>query len=201
MTPATLPARDEDLDPRRWLDGHGDYLYRYAKARVRRPDVAEDLVQETLLAAWRGRAKFRGRAVERSWLTSILKHKVIDWLRQAVREQARLTPLDPADPFFTPAGKWKHRPAAWAAGDSDLERAEFWAVVGRCTDKLPARLRDAFVLWHLEERPTEAVCQALKVTPTNMWVMLHRARLRLWKCLSTNWYGPDPAEREGRDEA
>ena len=78
------------LAPDAWVDRHGGYLYRYALGRVRRQEVAEELVQETLLAAWRGRAGFAGRSSERSWLTAILKRKVIDWLRATVRERDRV---------------------------------------------------------------------------------------------------------------
>lgn len=196
--------RNAPLDPHGWVERHGDYLYRFALARVRRAEAAEDLVQEALLAAWRGRARYGGRAAERSWLTAILKRKVIDWLRTAVRDRGRADPGDDGwlDKQFTSGGKWKSGPDEWAfdAPEAGVERGEFWDAVHGCTDKLPARLRDVFVLWHLDERPTDEVCQAAKVTPTNLWVMLHRARHRMWRCLSRNWYGIDPDERKGRAE-
>ena len=88
QVPEADGAEAEPLtNPREWVDRHGDFLYRFAMARVRRADVAEDLVQETLLAAWRGRARFAGRSSERTWLTSILKRKAIDWLRRRVLER------------------------------------------------------------------------------------------------------------------
>lgn len=202
-TPTDRPRRDAPLDPQGWVDRHGDYLYRYAVGRVRRGEVAEDLVQEALLAAWRGRAKFGGRASERSWLTAILKRKLIDWLRATVRQRGRTAPGDDdwSDRLFTGSGKWKTAPDDWAsdAPDAGLGRAEFWDTVRGCADKLPARLRDVFVLWHLDERPGDEVCRAVKVTPANLWVMLHRGRLRMWRCLTRAWYGRDPDDRsEGR---
>lgn len=197
---------DTPLDPQRWVDRHGDYLFRYAVARLARREVAEELVQETFLAAWRGRAKYAGRASERSWLTAILKRKVIDWLRSAVRDRDRADELaadKTTDRLFTAGGKWKSGPTDWPSDtpEAGAEREEFWAVVGGCTQKLPTRLRDVFVLWHLDEQPTEVVCKAARVKPNNLWVMLHRARLRMWRCLSRGWYGVDPDERsEGRGE-
>lgn len=194
VRPPDRPRRAAPLDPRGWVDRHGDYLYRYALARVRRGEAAEDLVQEALLAAWRGRAKFDGRASERSWLTAILKRKVIDWLRAVVRERDRTAAADDwADRQFTASGKWRQGPDEWSsdAPISPAERAEFWVTLDGCASRLPARLRDAFVLWHLDERPGDEVCRAMRVTPNNLWVMLHRARLRLWRCLSRNWYGDE----------
>ncbi len=195
--------RGAPLDPHGWVERHGDYLYRFALGKVGRGEAAEDLVQEALLAAWRGRARYGGRATERSWLTAILKRKVIDWLRAAVRNRGRVEPGDDGwvDKQFR-GGKWRTGPDEWEADTpgAGVERREFWEVVSGCTGKLPPRLRDVFVLWHLDERPTDEVCQAAKVTPTNLWVMLHRARLRMWRCLTRNWYGVDPDDREGRAE-
>jgi len=185
---------EHTIDPLQWVERHGDYLYRYALRLVRKPDAAEDLVQETLLVAWRGRDQFAGRAQERSWLTAILKRKVIDWLRKRIRERDRLT-FGEADSFtddmFSKSGKWKKSPKRWNQGapETESDREEFWETIHACSDKLPLKLRDAFVLWHLEDQSSAEVCQKLKVRPTHLWVILHRARLRMWHCLSKKWYG------------
>jgi RNA polymerase sigma-70 factor (ECF subfamily) len=179
------------------MDRHGDHLYRFALARVRRPDVAEDVVQETLLAAWRGRAGFAGAAAERTWLTAILKRKVVDWLRQRVRERPAPDGPDPfADDLFTARGTWRVPPGRWGPHDP-AERAEFWAVLHACVGKLPPRLHDAFALRYLDEADGATVCQELGLTPTNFWAVLHRSRLRMWRCLSANWFGDGPAEGGG----
>lgn len=205
--PPNTPERRKEppLAPSAWLDRHGDYLYRYAIGRVGRDDVAEELVQDTLLAAWRGREAFAGRASERSWLTAILKRRVIDWLRKAVRERRRTEQSADgwADKLFTSDGRWKSGPGEWASDTPEVgvERTEFWAAVGGCAQKLPHRLRHVFVLWHLEEATADDVCAAAGVTTNHLWVMLHRARLRMWRCLSRAWYGVDPDERsERRDD-
>jgi RNA polymerase sigma-70 factor (ECF subfamily) len=187
------------LDPRVWLEQYGDYLYRFAVARVRRSDVAEDLVQETLLAAWRGRDGFNGTAAsERTWLTAILKRKAIDWLRRQVRERLAIDPGADPDQFevelFTRHGEWKRSPSLWVRGQPNeaLDREEFWVVFYACLGKLPVRLHDVFALRYLDETAAEELCRDLGLTAPNLWVMLHRARLRMWECLSRNWFGEEP---------
>lgn len=187
------------LDPATWVDAHGDYLYRFALARVSDPEAAEELVQEALLAALTARHSFRGRASERSWLTGILKRKVVDWLRAAVRRRTRQVPLSEpwADAVFTRSGKWRWTPGVWATDDPGREvaQAEFRAVFHDCLDKLPARLRQAIVLRYLDEQLTDDVRRAVGVSAANLWVILHRSRLRLWQCLSVNWFGDETEAR------
>jgi RNA polymerase sigma-70 factor (TIGR02943 family) len=188
------------MDPTEWVDQHGDYLYRYAIRNIHRADVAEDLVQETLLAALKGRTGYSGRASERTWLTAILKRKVIDWLRRAIQERtasAELGSDQRANDPFDRREKWRVRPKRWTTGapSTELERKEFWAVIRGCSGKLAPRLRQVFLLWYLEERSADAICQAIGITPTNLWVMLHRSRLGMWQCLTTNWYGQPTSER------
>ena len=205
MNPSVAPASKtssagEPLNPGAWIETHGEYLYGYALRLVRKGEVAEDMVQESLLAAWRGRDQFAGLASERSWLTSILKRKIIDWLRKTVRDRKHLE--DPGidssvDDLFGPLGKWRTKPRSWTSEspDAGLERSEFWRAVHQCADKLPPRLREVFVLWHLEETPSAEVCEAVGISSANLWTMLHRARMRLWKCLGENWFespAPDP---------
>jgi len=184
------------LDPATWVDTHGDYLYRFALARARDPEVAEELVQETLLAALSARKSFRGQSSERSWLTAILKRKAIDWLRAEVRKRVKHEPLPDkwADAQFTRGGKWKKKPDEWSADDPgrEMTRDDFRDTLAVCLDKLPPRLRQAFVLRHVDEQAADDVCEAVGVSSTNLWVMLHRARLRLWRCLSVNWLGEEP---------
>ncbi len=190
------PGPVTSVDPRTWFERHGDYLYRFAMARVRRADAAEDLVQETLLAAWKARDEFNGQASERTWLTAILKRKAVDWLRRRVREQMHLAAPTAdrfADDLFDRRGEWKTAPGRWDRGAVEpLDREEFWATLHGCLDKLPPRLHEVFALRYLDEAAGDEVCRELGLTPSNMWVMLHRARLRMWWCLSKNWFGEEP---------
>lgn len=180
-----------------WVNEYGDALYRYAVRRL--PNAAaEDVVQETFLAALKAERPFAGRASARTWLIGILKHKVIDYIRKASREQpvADLEANDSwADNLFDAAGHWRVGPRAWQASpEKILEQHEFLAVLNQCLEKLPARLRDAFILREVDDQKTAEICKILDITPTNLWVLLHRTRLRLQNCLTENWF----ATPEGR---
>ena len=182
-----------------WLDRHGDALYRYALVRVRDSDIAEDMVQETLLAALRARDSYAGQASERTWLVAILKNKIIDHFRRAARETPMPDPPEPDDTveaFFegeTP-GHWTEAPATWGRPDTALEQTEFWRAFRDCLANLPERQARVFALTELDELSTPELCKALDITASNAWVLLHRARLRLRDCLERSWFGL-PAER------
>ncbi len=173
-------------DPALWVDHFGDYLFRYALGRLRDRDAAEDLVQETFLAALRARGRFAGRSSPRTWLVGILKHKLLDAVR---RRAADPGPDAAADALFDRKGMWRVRPEEWG-GDprAALETEEFWAAFHVCLGRLPVRLADAFTLRELEGLAAEQVCAALDVSRGNLWVLMHRARLALWRCLDANWF-------------
>ena len=174
----------------RWLTEHGDALYRYAQQRVRNPDVAEDLVQETLLAALASSDGFGGRSAERTWLIGILKHKLVDHLRISIRQQP-LTELQSEgdlDPFDK-NGRWKIRVSKWQCDPHEtVENAEFQKTLASCLSKLPPRIAQVFWLHEAESMSSKELCKELEISPTNVWTMLHRARLRLQRCLSLNWF-------------
>jgi RNA polymerase sigma-70 factor (ECF subfamily) len=180
-------------NPAKWVDEHGDYLFRYALSRLRQRDVAEDLVQETFLAALRGRDRFAGASSERTWLVGILKRKIVDHLRRKAHEQpvSDVTDSDRwAEALFDERGHWKKKPGQWPADPSAaFEKQEFWAIFTACLRKLPERLANAFTLREVEELDSQEVCKVLNVSANNLWVMLHRARLGLWRCLEVNWFG------------
>ncbi len=182
-------GRGPATDPEGWLDRHGDGLYRYALARLRDPDAAADLVQETFLEALRSRENFEGRSSERTWLIGILRHKVLDHLRRSGRERA--APVgDPDEGPFDRQGFWRVGPARWGGDPAwALERREFWGVFGVCLAKLPSIHADAFLLRELEGLDAPEVCQLLGISPVNLWARLHRARLSLRDCLERNWFG------------
>jgi RNA polymerase sigma-70 factor (TIGR02943 family) len=191
------PVRGE-VCPERWVDEHADYLYRFALARVGAPEAAEDLVQETLLAALEAAPSFAGRSSERTWLTGILKNKLVDRLRQTQR--ARLVadlgrPDDFVDGLYDRAGHWKAGPREWEGDPARaLERREFWEAFRHCHAHLPDRMREVFSLRHLDGVPGPEVCRVLGISATNLWALLHRARVRLWRCLDRTGFGPPAAE-------
>jgi RNA polymerase sigma-70 factor (ECF subfamily) len=184
-------------DPAGWVERHGDYLFRYALARLRRAELAEDLVQEAFLGALRARDQFAGASSERTWLVSILKRKIIDHFRRHYREQpiSDLAPDRWMDELFDRHGHWKKGPPRWASPSAALESSEFWDTFSRCLGKLPGPLANAFALRAMDELPGAEVCKVLDVSPTNLWVMLHRARLGLWRCLDVHWFAGERGRR------
>ncbi len=191
-------------DPGAWLDSHGDYLYRYALFRLRDATLAEDAVQETLLAALQAYTKFAGRGSERTWLVGILKHKVTDHFRRASREApvpVREGEEFAHEDFFRAAGEWQDHwrpeqaPSDWYANPVALaEQNEFWLVFQTCLEPLPARIASAFVLREVDGLASEEICEVLSITVNNLWVMLHRARLHLRHCLELNWFKRAPSK-------
>lgn len=177
-------------DPARWVDHHGDVLLRFALSRVGRREVADDLVQETFLAAWRTRASFDGRASLGTWLCSILRRKIVDYYRSVGRErQMAEVPSDEAGPLFSKRGRWLETIANWKESPEQLaENCEFWAVMDGCLANLPSHLAEAFQLRAILLTSMEEVCAATGVTPKNLSVRLHRARLLLRRCLDQKWF-------------
>ncbi len=180
-------------DPEIWVDDYADSLYRYALARVKDPSVAEDLVQETFLAALGARKNFKGQSTTRTWLIAILKHKIIDHIRKKTREQDsdKLESLtDGIDINFADRGDWHLRPTKWAKNPIKLyEQKEFMDVLYRCLAELPERQATAFMLREMDGLSTDEICKELGITATNSWVMLYRARMTLRRCLETRWMG------------
>lgn len=186
-----LPQSPGLPEPARWVDLYGDSLFRYAVFRLRKREAAEDVVQETFLAALEARTRFRNRSSVKTWLIGILKRKIADHLR---RERQMSPPdasaaADMLDYFFDHRGKWRLSPGRWGGDPSDhLERDEFWQVFRRCLGKLPPMAANAFVLRQLEGASSAEVRRSLSVSAANLWVLLHRARLRLLHCLDLNWF-------------
>jgi len=190
---------DMSTEAAAWVDQHGDVLYRYALTRVRKREVAEDLVQETFLAAVRGYEKFGGRSSVRSWLCGILKHKIMDHYRKAGRETS-FTDLeflkDELSEKFVPQGFWNHEegPKEWTPDAAEvMERGEFWKVMRTCLGKMPDRVAAVFSMREMDDVPSKEICATLDISEANLWVMLHRARMALRECLEINWF--DATER------
>lgn len=178
-------------DPVSWVDRYGDLLFRFALTRVRDRAVAEDLVQDTLLAAIQRVATLTSIANERGWLIGILRHKLLDHFRRAARDK-RLSDdsIDLTDPdaAFDDEGRWAAPPREWESPEGSLERDEFWAAFGLCIDALPENLRTTFALRELEGVGSDGLVQTLGTSKSNVWVMLSRARQRLRDCLENHWF-------------
>ena len=178
-------------DFRSRVEGERAYLLRYASLQLRDSHAAEDAVQETLLAALAGESGFEGRANLRTWLTGILKHKIIDAIRRASRE-ARSVSLDSDTPeagaLFADDGHWVDPPAAWADPDASLEQKRFFAALEACLARLPQKIAQAFMMREHLGLETGEICKELAVTPTHCWVLLYRARMALRECLNKEWF-------------
>lgn len=178
-------------DPTRWLDAHGDYLFRYAMKHLRDAASAEDVVQETLLAAYQARDRYSGNATERTWLIGILKHKIADLFRKRSREvplaDYQTDSQEPASQLFDERGEWIASQAAWGDPDAMLEQKRFWETFARCFDNLSPKLSAAFSLREFSGLSIEELCDTLNISPNNCSVMLYRARIALKECLEIRW--------------
>lgn len=192
-----VPSMKSKYDPRQWLDEHGDILYRFALARLRQSELAEDMVQETFLSAIQSAESFSEKSSIRTWLIGILKNKIFDYYRKYWRE-VPFTQLDSNEKsledelgYFNQKGMWQnHKPESWSNPKEFLDQKEFWNVFKQCNDGLPERLRIVFSLRELDHLKSEEVCQVLNITATNFWKMMQRARVHLRQCLENHWFGP-----------
>jgi RNA polymerase sigma-70 factor (ECF subfamily) len=180
------------IDPQE-LGEYREYLYRFALLHLRDPARADDAVQETLLAAVENRAAFSGKAQVRTWLTGILKHKIMDLFRRQAREGP--TEPIPGDEDFDALhfdaqarDHWRAFPQTWADPERSLEQKRFWEVLEACSQRMPPQIARAFVMRELMGLETEEICKELGISANNCWVMLYRARISLRECLEIKWF-------------
>ncbi len=178
------------LEPASWVDSHGDTLFRYALSRLRDIESAEEVVQETFVAALRASGQYAGKGSEGAWLLGICKRKVIDHVRRRSRPDAPkggdLGP-DPSEALFDNKGNWRQDPRVFGSRpEGAIERDEFWQAFRGCLGGLSQRQADAFTLRELDEMGSDEICKELQVSASNLWVLLHRARLRLTKCMKSH---------------
>ena len=164
------------------------YLLRYASLQLRDAQAAEDAVQETLLAALAGESGFGQRASLRTWLTGILKHKIIDAIRKLSRE-APAAGEDEFDALFDERGHWIEMPGAWSNPDASLDQKRFFAALELCLSRLPVKTAQTFMMREHMGLETDEICKELAITATHCWVLLYRARMALRECLTKEWFG------------
>ena len=183
--------------PETWPEQHGSALYRFAMLRLRDANKAEEVVQDTLVAALQAHARFNGGASVRTWLIGILKHKIMDQFRHEAREAPLESPdlvsadndLFADEDFFDANGSWREKVSDWGNPEDSLERSQLIAILQRCLDALPERLGRLFMMREVMEESTETICQEMKISATNVWTMLYRARMGLRQCLDRNGAG------------
>jgi len=185
-------------DPERWVGEYGDYLFKYALVRLRDSTKAEDMVQETFLAALKGGSSFAGKSKEKSWLVGILKNKICDYYRKASRETS-FTDMefysDEESDRFIPdgifQGGWIHElgPMEWSPDPgASLDRQVFWKTFHDCSSKLPKNVATVFTLREVDGVESKEICALLNISENNLWVMLHRARMALRRYMEANWF-------------
>lgn len=170
-----------------------EYLVKIAFIQLRDMAEAEDIAQDTMVAAISAAGKFEGRSQVKTWVVGILRNKVIDAIRGRKRAHKHLSISEEfdeniADVLFDDGGSWDEKPASWGDGEFDLNQKQFMAVLDVCIEKLPVNQGRAFVMKEVFEMEADEICKSLEIGSSNMWVLLHRARLTLQVCLDKNWF-------------
>ncbi len=191
---------DHKLEPEKWIERYSDLLFNYTLTRLNKREVAEDLVQETFLSALKGRDGFKGDASEKTWLIAILKRKIIDHYRKkSTQNELNIFDKNASDDFMAhffdgdggQNGHWtdKSSPRDWKKDlQPGVESDEFNSILKGCLGKLPEKWSAVFVLKNMEDLDANEICKELGITPSNYWVLMHRAKLQLRECMETNWY-------------
>lgn len=179
------------IDASQWVDRYSDYLYNYTISRVSDIEVAKDLVQDTFFAGLKSMKNFKGEASERTWLISILKRKIIDYYRKinSKKGQAeiRISYSSPNEDD----GDWLEEQVedtSYRNAEFNLENTELSEAIYNCLEKLPEKQARVFKMKTIEDYDTEVICNELNITPSNLWVIIHRARTALAICLEKNWF-------------
>jgi RNA polymerase sigma-70 factor (ECF subfamily) len=183
------------------LATHRGYLLRVARLQLRDEALAEDVVQETLVAALSG-GGFSGKSSLKTWLTGILKHKIVDAIRRKKREPLAVASfgsldaeldVEDFDALFNSKGAWDSPPADWGDPEEALNRRQFFDMMDFCLEKLPANTARVFMMREVMELEGDEICAELSITANNLWVILYRARMALRQCLEQNWFAGDRA--------
>ncbi len=188
---APIADPSSTVDPSQWVDQYGDYLFRFAMSRLRDANAAEEVVQDTFVAALKNVEQFSGKGSEKSWLSSILKNKIVDVFRSRNRGAKHMAEDGPdiADMLFDENGSWKKQiRSAIRNGMDSIDRQEFWQVFRGCLSGLPQKQGDVFAMRVMDDRDSEEICKEMEVSSSNLWVILHRARVALSSCMKQTWF-------------
>jgi RNA polymerase sigma-70 factor (TIGR02943 family) len=191
MTENSIKMPNHQIDPNKWIDLYSDYLFNYTISRVSDREVAQDLVQDTFLAGLKSMKNFKGEASERTWLISILKRKIIDYYRKINSNKGQAEVRMNYNSGDENEGDWLEErvgdPFDKTAQDT-LENEELGNAIYNCLEKLPKKQAEVFKMKTILGHDTEAICNELNITPSNLWVIIHRARTALAECLKENWF-------------
>lgn len=180
-------------DSNAWLEKHGDYLFRFAMLKLKDTALAEDIVQDTLVSAMAAKDRFLPKASVRTWLTTIMKNKIVDHWRRQGREIAVTDLMGDADEdnsvddFFNQAGRWADMPNVYPDPDAALESKQFWGVFEHCLSRLKPQQAEVFLAREVHGMENQEISEGYSLSPGNVWVLMHRARVALGKCLEIHW--------------
>ena len=184
-----MTTTSKELQPDNWVSSYADALYAYCVSRINDLQSAEDIVQNTFLSAWKARASYNGTASEKNWLYAILKNKIIDHFRKQSTSVVTVASGE-EDIYFDNAAHWTGdaAPKEWGTiTEQPLETKEFYTFLDKCKQKLKEIQQSVFVMKYMEDMDSDEICKVLDITPSNYWVLIHRAKLHLRKCLEKNW--------------
>lgn len=186
-----MAKSNNTLQPNTWVEAHADYLFNYAIVRVSDEEIAKDLIQDTFIAGLKSAKNFKGQATERTWLIAILKRKIIDHYRKINSKKGKAEVRIQYNPNSDSDGNWLEEqvadPGSILENDA-LENEELGLAIQMCIDQLPLNQRKVFTMKTVRGLSTEDICKELNINPSNLWVMIHRARTALMGCLNQNWF-------------
>ncbi len=186
-----MAVKKHILNPEKWVPLYADYLFNYTISRINNHDQAKDLVQDTFFAALNAKDNFQGKASERTWLISILKRKIIDYYRKINSAKGK---AEVKMNFYSDGereGDWieERVPTDWNAEvEKNIENDELTIALEKCINNLPEKYAMVFRMKTIQQFETEEICKELEITSSNLWVIIHRARTQLRKCMEDNWF-------------
>ena len=186
-----MAAEKHKLHPEQWADSYADYMFHYTNSRINDNEMAKDLVQETFFAALKAMPNFRGDSNEKTWLTSILKRKIIDHYRKKNSTKGKAEIHMSFYEDGQKKGDWLEEqvPQEWSnTAEKAIENEELKSVLELCIDHLPDKYNVVFTMKTIDNIDSEEICKELEISSSNLWVMIHRARTQLRKCLEENWF-------------
>lgn len=182
---------NHEIKPNNWISQYSDYLFNYTITRVNDREIAQDLVQDTFLAGLKSMKNFKGEASERTWLISILKRKIIDYYRKINSNKGKAEVRMAYNSDAETEGDWLEERVADPfdkTAEDTLENTELGAAIHDCIGKLPKKQATVFKMKTLLGYETEAICNELDITASNLWVIIHRARTAMADCMEKNWF-------------
>ncbi|MFC5196380.1 MULTISPECIES: sigma-70 family RNA polymerase sigma factor [Bizionia] len=178
------------INPDQWIDRYSDYLFNFTISRVSDREISKDLVQDTFFAGLKSMKNFKGEASERTWLISILKRKIIDHYRK-INSKKGQAEVRMSYNSNEEEGDWLEERVADPfdkTAEDTLENDELGDAIYSCLEKLPEKQATVFKMKTIEGLETETICNELNITPSNLWVIVHRARTAMAECMENTWY-------------